>query len=702
MHAFLPVFAVSAPPGVVLEGAIIGLNYGLLAVGLALIYRTSRIINFAQSQLGVVAAVFLVKLYYDFGINYWAAAIAAVGLAAAASALSELVLRRLFNRPRVIVMVATIGLSQVLFLFTLLPFVRPKKLFRSLPVPVHASFHVGTILFGPSYVVSLVVAPVVALALAAFIRFSPWGLAMRASSENTESARLSGVWVRRASTVAWTIAGVLSAVTAILASPAQTNGLTQALSPDVLLLALLAALLGAMVSLPVAFIAGIGIGIVQVLLQWNITNPSTGSATVELVLFLLLQVALLVRASSLQKGTRTAERAAWSMGTLSLRRHGDALRDRVGWAGVGLTLLVVALLPLVLNVGTDFQMSQICIYGVIALSLTVLTGWAGQVSLGQFALVAVGADIAAHLGSSVPLVLLLLFAGVVTSVVSVLVGLTALRIRGLYLAVSTLGFALFMQTSVLATPCFTLPILHRRLCTGLPDPQSTLISRPTLFGLGLSSERAFAWFSLGVLVVSVLLVRVWRDRGISRRLISVRDNEVAAGAAGIPVVRTKLMAFALSGFVAGYAGVCLAFATERFSTDTFPPSVSILVISMVVIGGLDSIPGALLGATYLVGLPAIFGASSAVQFMTSGIGLLAFILYLPGGMAELMHRLGDLTTAGVLRLQARRRGEPPPRAEHGPAEPGASEVAGLEGPTPASSPHAATTPDPDEVAEVGR
>ena len=156
-----------------------------------------------------------------------------------------------------------------------------------------------------------------------------------------------------------------------------------------------------------------------------------------------------------------------------------------------------------------------------------------------------------------------------------------------------------------------------------------------------------------MLVLSVLMVRVWRDRGVARRLIAVRDNEVAAGSAGIPVVRTKLLAFALSGFIAGYAGVCLAFATERFSTDTFDPTFSILVVSMVVIGGLDSIPGALLGALYLEGLPAIFGSTPTVEFLTSGAGLLVFILYLPGGMAQVLHRFGDLATSGVENLRAR-------------------------------------------------
>ncbi len=651
--------AVSVPSSVVLEGAIVGLNYGLLAVGLVLIYRTSRVINFAQGQLGVVAAVFMVKLYYDFGINYWAALVAALGVAAGAGALSELVLRRLFNRPRVMVMVATIGLSQVLYLLTLLPFIRPKQLFRAFPVPVHWSFNIGTTIFPPGEVITLIAAPVVALGLAAFIRFSPWGLAMRASAENSESARLSGVWVRRTSTVAWTLAGALSAVTAMLASPTQTSTLTEVLSPGLLLLALLAALLGAMISLPVAFVAGIGVGIVQELLQWNINNASSGSATVELILFVLLQLALIVRAASLQRGSRTAERTSWTSGTLAFRQSAAGLRRRVGTSGVLLTVVVAALLPLVLSVDRTFLMSQICIYAVIALSLTVLTGWAGQVSLGQFGLVAVGADITAHLGGGVNLVLLLLLAGAATAVVSVLVGLTALRIRGLYLAVSTLGFALFMQTSVLATSCWTVPLVHRTICSGLPDPESTLISRPSLFGLGLTSERAFAWFSLAVLVVSILMMRLWRDRGIGRRLISVRDNEIAAGAAGIPVVRTKLMAFALSGFMAGYAGVCLAFATERFSTDTFDPTISLLVVSMVVIGGLDSVPGAVLGALYLVGLPAIFGSTPSIQILTSGIGLMAFILYLPGGMAQVMHQLGDLATAGVERLQARRRGGAP-------------------------------------------
>ena len=142
----------SLPNFVLVQGVVTGLGYGLLAMGLVLIYKTNRVLNFAQGQLGVVAAVFLVKCFYDFGFNYWFALALALGLAAAAGALCEVLLRRLADRPRVLVMVATIGLSQVLFVFTALPFIRPKNLYKPFPVPFDVSFHVGTFVFSPGEV----------------------------------------------------------------------------------------------------------------------------------------------------------------------------------------------------------------------------------------------------------------------------------------------------------------------------------------------------------------------------------------------------------------------------------------------------------------------------------------------------------------------------------------------------------------------
>jgi ABC-type branched-subunit amino acid transport system permease subunit len=644
--------AFSAPNFVLVQGVFYGLGYGLLALGLVLVYRTNRVLNFAQGQIGVIAAVFLVKLTADFKFNYWFSLVLSIGLAAFAGALSELLLRRLFNRPRVLVMVATIGLSYVLLALTALPFIRPSKTSQPVPVPFDLSFSLGPFIITPTEVLTLIVAPLVTIALVLAVRYTSWGLSMRAMSENADSARLSGVWIRRTSTLTWTVAGALSAFTAILNAPQQTSALTQALSPDLLLYALTAALIGAMVNLTVAFVAGVGMGIFLEILQWNVPSP----AKQQLVIFVVVMVVLLVRVGALRKGTRTGERSTWQHGAVATLRAGaDQVRRRVSSTGIAVTVAVAVLLPFVLSVGNDVLFSQICIYSVIALSLTMLTGWAGQVSLGQFALVAVGSLVAVHLGTSVPLPLVLLYGGAVTAVVAIIVGLPALRMPGLFLAVTTLAFAIFMQNAVLATPCITIPGIGKTLCTGLPDPGYTVVTRPTLFGLSLESQRAFAWFSLAILLISVYVVRIWRDKGIARRLVAVRDNELGAAAMGIPILRTKLLAFGLSGFMAGYAGVCFALATQQLNnTDlTFDPTTSFVIISMVVIGGLGSISGAILGALYLEGLPAIFGSNQTIQFITSGLGLLAFILYLPGGLAEVLHRAGDLVALGVRLAQQR-------------------------------------------------
>jgi branched-chain amino acid transport system permease protein len=191
------------------------------------------------------------------------------------------------------------------------------------------------------------------------------------------------------------------------------------------------------------------------------------------------------------------------------------------------------------------------------------------------------------------------------------------------------------------------------VCTGLPDQFSTYLDRPELFGMSLTNTRDFALFALGVLIVALFIVRTWRDRGVARRLIAVRDNETAAAAMGTPVVRTKLLAFALSGFLAGVAGACFAFAQQRFSAgENFGPKESILVLSMAVVGGLGSVPGAVLAAIYLVGLPFLLGSTGTVQFITSGFGVLAFLLYLPGGLGAVASHTGDLITKLIQRTRA--------------------------------------------------
>ena len=631
--------AFSVPPAVLVQGLILGLDYGLLALGLVLVYRTSRVLNFAQGQMGVVAAVLLAKLVEDYHLPYWPALLLCLVAGGVTGAVTELILRRLYDRPRLIVMVATIGIEQLLFVFTLLPIVSPKHLFAAYPVPLHSGFRIGAEQFQPGDVLSLVAAPLTAAAFAVFFIRSPYGLAMRAMAENRDSARLGGVWVKRTSTLAWTLAGVLSAVTAILASPGEANAFSHALGPELLLRALAAALLAAMTSFVVAFGAGVVLGVVESVLLWNLHQ----TATVEVVMFLILLVVLVARVRSLRRGPRDEERSAWEFGSAAARLAAGAARERVRRAalvGAGLLALVM---PAFLDNSRTFLFSRIYVFAVIAVSLTILTGWAGQLSLGHFAFVAIGAVVTARLVDHWPLILVLLVGGLVSAVVAVAVGLPALRIRGLYLAVTTLGLALLMQVSVLNTPCARVPLTSWHVCAGLPDPASTLVQRPSVLGVSLASQRSTYYLVLVVLVLSLWVARTWRDHGVARDLIAVRDNEVTAAAMGVRVTRAKLTAFALSGFLAGVAGVCFALVTQRFQASTFDPSQSILVVAMVVIGGLGSIEGAVLGALYLIGIPAIFGSTTTVQFVTSGIGLTLFILFLPGGLARLLHRVGDVT-----------------------------------------------------------
>ena len=623
----------------VVQGLVAGLLYGLLALGLVLLYRTTRILNFSQGQLGVVTAVFLLKLTHDLHLFYWPSLLVVLVLSAALGALCELLLRRLFNRPRVIVMVATIGLSQVLFLFTVFPLVAPKDFFVPYPLPFNWTLTIGGGILQPGEVATLIVAPLVAIALAAFLRYTSWGLGMRAMAENSDSARLSGVWVKRMSTLAWAIAGLLSAITAILDAPGQASALKEALPPGLLLRALAAALIAGMTSFTVAFLAGIAIGIVEQVVNYNLVGDPNKTSIITFGLFALILLILLVRVRWLQRGPRTEERSTWSFGESRPRSRSTGSGDGsvAGCHGHDRARgvppardLTRAVVPARSRV--HLRGHRLVAHGAHRMGRSSL---AGPVRARRGRRDHRRAQ-PRHEPGAAPAARRRRHRG------------RRYRRRpsgaahpGLYLAVTTLGFALFMQVSVLSTPCWTAPVVGGQVCTGLPDPASTLVARPSFFGWDLSADKDFAWFSLGVLLLAIVVTRTWRDRGVARRLIAVRDNESGAAAMGVSVVRTKLLAFALSGFMAGVAGVCLAFALQRIQPEDFSPTQSILVLSMVVIGGLGAVDGAVLGALYLVGLPAALGSTSTIQFLTSGLGVLVFLLYLPGGLADLAHRAGD-------------------------------------------------------------
>jgi ABC-type branched-subunit amino acid transport system ATPase component len=222
-------------------------------------------------------------------------------------------------------------------------------------------------------------------------------------------------------------------------------------------------------------------------------------------------------------------------------------------------------------------------------------------------------------------------------VAAVAVGAPALRMRGLFLAITTLALAV-------AGPW----ILSRSVFQD-PDQFSPLLRRPVVGGLDLSSQRTYYYVCLAVLAVAILVVSRLRASGLGRALLAVRDNELAASAFGLSPTRVKLFAFGVSGGLAGLAGGIFVGLVVQFSPEQFTATASLEVVAIAVVGGLASITGSVLGALVIVGLPAFFPGNPEVALLTSGIGLLVLLLYFPGGLVQILFNARDAALGALAR-----------------------------------------------------
>ena len=384
-------FRFSTPLPVVVLGTIIGLTYGLLAVGLVLIYRSNRIINFAHGEIGAFAAAVLGLAVTKWHVPYYAALAIALGLGGVVGAVAEVaVVRRLRNAPRLMSVVATLGVGQFLIVFGGLVNAQTAAGFKYPSPPGIPEFRLGAVLLTRPYVAMLVFAPLLVVGLAAFLRLTRYGVALLSAADNPEAARMAGIFASRMSALAWGLAGAVSAFTAILVLPSRglTSGAT--FGPGLLLRALTGAVIARMSSLPRALVAGVGLGILEQLLLWN--YPRGGF--VEVVLFLVILGALFLQR---QQAGRDEEKGSWAA-VQAWRPIPEALRRvwlvRNLGRVIGLTLLVVALLlPIVASDSASITLTSIMAFSIVGLSVGVITGLGGQLSLGQFALAAVGAVI---------------------------------------------------------------------------------------------------------------------------------------------------------------------------------------------------------------------------------------------------------------------------------------------------------------------
>ncbi len=648
-----------APNGVILDGALGGGRIALIALGIALIYRANRIINFAQGDLGQVPATLGALLVITLSVNYFVAFTTGLVAAVVLGVVVEtLIIRRFFRAPRLILTVATIGLSQVLIgggLFLAEAFGQDFQTNRLDP-PFTVKFEVGSTIFNGNDVIAMVMIPIAFIALAAWLRLSNIGVAVRGSAERADRAATLGIPVRRLHTIVWTVATVLAFLGMWLRAGAVGLPIGTVLGPTFLLLALGAVVIGRMERFGIIAAAAIALGILDKAITFQ---PDNNPAFNDAVLFLVILGALLVtrRPSPGRVGADQVStwQAAREVRPIPRELKGLPEVRMTRWvllAGVGAFLVT---LPLWLDESRINLAAIIVIFGIIGVSLVVLTGWAGQVSLGQMGFAGVGAAVGGWVTyyTETDLALALLAGGAAGALAAIVVGYPALRRRGLTLAVSTLAFALFVSSFLLNQELFGENGEPPLFFPGQWLPGFRIDRLPVFGRFDIETETRFYFLCLIVLGLAILVVRGVRRSRTGRVLIAIRENDSAARSFGVHTTRTNLACFALSGFLAAVAGVLLVHQQTGLQVgagNLYLPQESLRVFSMVVIGGLGSLPGVLLGAAYVWGTQ--YFLPGQWTFLATGAGLLLILLVLPGGLGAVLYDVRDW----LLRQVAKRRG----------------------------------------------
>jgi ABC-type branched-subunit amino acid transport system ATPase component/branched-subunit amino acid ABC-type transport system permease component len=645
---FTQAFPAAWPLGLVVQGAIFGAASGLLAVGLVLTYRTSRLINLSYGAMGSCAAEVGVIAYQVHGLPWLVSVLLAVLAGVVFGVLVDLVLRRFARAPRLVVTVATIGLLQV---FVGLQFAFAFWSHANVLVPRFAtglSTHrhvIGTTPFTGNDLVALLLAPVALAGLSWFLLRTDAGTAVRALADNTERAMLLGIPARRLSRIVWILVSALAAAVLVLNAP--MNGLPSSpfvATGGVFLPALAAAIVAKMEDLPVAFATGVALGTFSAVVGNNVHK----TAIITIALLVVVLVALLARRWTTSRADQAD--STWSLSTTARPLPPAVARLRevvVGrWALLALIGVVAVVLPLASSPSRLHTVSGYLVLAIAVVSVVVLSGWGGTVSLGQYAIVGVGAVVAGNLlnKANLDLFVVLVVAGLAGALVSVAIGAPALRVRPLFLVVTTLLFAAAMDQYFLNP-------------SNYPQWIPSTTDRPVLWKrFPLESERAMYFLCVGLLVLLVGLTATLRRSRPGRALLATRDNDRAARAMTIASTRVRIAGMAVAGAIAGIGGALWDVLENGVGGSAFPPQTSVLVFSIAVVGGLSSVSGALLGVAAIELLIFLIEQTSSQGGQLSSLGtgavMLLVLIAFPGGIGEAVERLRD----AVVRRVARRRG----------------------------------------------
>jgi branched-chain amino acid transport system permease protein len=620
------------PAGAWVRGLVIGMLTALLAVGLALIYRANRIINFAQADLGFVPVSLVIGLVVFWQWPYWVGLTVGLLAAVVVGVVVEFFLVRRFRQAsRLVLTVATLGIAQLLSVLALLmpSWWGQRPTSQRIPAPFDAKVTIGSFVLGTNDLIALVAAPLAMVAVALFLERTRTGIAIRATAERSDRAAMLGVPVGRLATVVWVVASLLSFLALFLRAGILGIPWGSAIGATTLVPAIAALAIGQLRDLPAVALTGVALGILEYGVSWNASSPLLVTPIIGAAVFITLL------ARRVQYGRADdAHASTWRL-TEEIRPPTPSPRVVPTWRVVRVVTIAavtaaVVLGPLFLRVDQVIKATAIVAFALVCVSLVVLSGWAGQISLGQVAFFAIGAATSATATSrwNVDLTLALGVGGVAGAVAALAVGLPALRLQGLYLAVTTLVFASIVTSW----------LLNDRFFDWVP---SSRLERPPLFGrIQVDDADRYYLYSLAVLAIVLVVLRRLRASSIGRSIIAVRDNEPGAAAFSVHTVRVKLTAFAIAGAVAGIGGALFVHLGRSFDLSSYGTGESLDVFVATVVGGLGSLYGAVIGASFMWGVR-WFVPANEWRFLASATGVLLVLLVLPGGIVGLLARLRD-------------------------------------------------------------
>ena len=679
----------------VLLYAVLGLGagsaYALIAQGLILVHRASGVVNFAQGAVAMFTAYFYTWLTNHGLANLPAALVAIAGAGVLGAVVQQFVMKPLGRAPLLAKLVAALGVVLVLEALAGIVFGYDLETAPAL-LPAN-TVHVFGADVGLDRIILFVIAIALAAALSFFARRTTMGSLLRAASDSEQGLAILGYSQNAVSTSAWVAGSMLAGFAGIVIAPITSLSVTTIIL--LIIPALAVTLLAGFTSFWVATIFGLLLGVLQseIAGYWTFPSP-TIEGMQDAAPFLLIIIVMVLRG-----------RAIPGRATIALGRPPLAPPARAKPAVLAGVVVLTVVLTYVASNNYQTAISIGLISAIVALSLVVLTGYVGQISLAQMTFAGLGAYFCSRIvdvGIAFPFSIIV--AGLATGIGGVILGLPALRVRGVNLAVITLGAAVAVDSLV----------FNDANLTG--GYSGISIQSPSVFGYsldGIIHPFRYAMVCLVVLIACVAGVAWLRRSRLGLMMLAVRDNERAAAAEAVNTVRTKLVAFGLSAFMAGVAGGLFAYLYGHLSFDSFAPLASVTFVTTAYIGGIGSIAGAVIAGLISAGGPVfeLFANSGSVgryQTLIAGAGVVLTAVLNPDGVAPEFNK----NYKALVARWRRDRATPAPVAPAvaGPAaEPAPSSVAALaaerrkpDGPVPAHTVLANTMLAHTVLANTGR